>query len=113
MAMNNKQLQKEIQRLEIDAAEAQRMHNFELANALSMEGEDDMRAAVMHEDARRHEGKAKELEGQITKYRDQLKRQEQEASQVRQELDHETAQHDAKMAELRKRLDNLEGASLF
>lgn len=111
--MNNKQLQKEIQRLEIDAAEAQRMHDFELANAVSLEGQDDTKAAVMHDDARRHEGKAKELEGQIAKYRDQLKHQEQEAAQVRQEIDRETAQHDAKLAELRKRLDNLEGASLF
>jgi hypothetical protein len=54
--MNNKQLQKEIQRLEVDATEAQRMHNFELANAVSLEGDDDTKATIMHEDARRHEG---------------------------------------------------------
>jgi uncharacterized protein YceH (UPF0502 family) len=89
------------------------MHNFELANAVSLEGDDDTKATIMHEDARRHEGKAKELEGQIAKYRDQLAHQEQEAAQVRQELDREIAQHDAKVADLRKRLDNLEGASLF
>lgn len=111
--MNNKQLQKEIQRLEIDANEAHRAHQRELAGALALEGEDDAKAAVLHADALRHHSRTEELQGQIAKYRDQLARQEQEAAQVRQELDRETAQHDAKMADLHKRLDNLEGASLF
>jgi hypothetical protein len=111
--MNNKQLRNEIRRLEIDAQEQSRLHDMEFASAIALEGDDDAKAAILHANAHRHEEKKNEHESLLAKYKNQLAHQEQEAAQLRQQLDHEQAQHDAKVAELRKRIDNLEGASLF
>ena len=106
--MSNKQLHKEIQRLEIDAVESRRQGQNEQRLA-EQQGDNSSQSAYLAGDAQKRFSDARDMEERIEQMKQQLDQQQAQVDTLRSERSRLIEEHDRKIHALDRDIANLEG----
>lgn len=106
--MSNKQLRKEIQRLEIDAVEYRRRGENEQRVA-EQQSDNSSQTAYLAGDAQKRFNEARDMEQRVEQMKQQLEQQENKVGELQSERSHLIEEHDRKIQALDREIANMEG----